>query len=455
MRVFFVLAAFLSCGFVSAEVGEYSLSNGIPVFVRGIPGGKIRALYFVIGGGLSLVPEEFSGIEESTVTMMVSGSEKYPYRENQAFFHETRSSFSWFSDPDGAAVSMVSIDKYFDETFSRFVDGFLNPSCEPEPYDSMMRKSRLRIQSKMNEPSSLVFHYARLLNFSDHPYRTSTEATEDSIENLSVENIKKHHDALMDSSRIMVVAAGDYDVQKLLSDLEGSIGKLSDRGGKFGFADVPPLKIGGENGLFVHEGSAGTGYLVRTFEGPGFRHEDFPVFLLTASIYTDILYNVVREKYGICYSPSSSLYSGGAAFGYEYLYRTSDFKNFPKALEEARKIMADGKVVSGKDSLGNHVLSPLESRLEGYRNGCMTGRYARQATANGIALSMCGGLLSFNDVHASEKINSAIKDADAERIVEVFKKYWIEGSDRWFCVTGAENRTELEETLERLKKLDF
>lgn len=441
-------ALFSLCAFNAfSEVKEYSLSNGIPVYIDNIPENRICCVYFLVDGGVVYLSPEFSGLEDALFTMMTCGSENYSYEDNQSFAYENQTSFSSFSYYTGSGISMTCIDKYFDETFERFADGFLNPSYEEERYDDMMRMYRQNIQRTLNNPSSLVFYYAEKLTFSNHPYETSTNPTEDSLKNITIENLKKHHETLMDFRRIKVVACGDFDEEKLLSLLEQKLGSIGKQNYEILSKNVPEVQIEGENGIFVHDGAIGTGFILRSFKGPSYLSEEYPVSVMAANIYSDIMYNVVREKYGICYTPSSWISSNAAGLGYEYLYRTSDFENFKAALGEARKIVSEGKVISGKDANGEYIFAPLEEKLESYRNSYVTNRYQRQATTSGRAGRICSSLLAFGNATDIDKVTEKAISANVDEIVNVFKKYWCDSTERWFCVTGSENQMQVEKTL--------
>ena len=191
--VFFCFSLF--SGF--AEVRKFSLSNGIPVFIKELKGNRIASLYFAFDGGVVYLEPQDSGLEDALMKMLVSGSKKYSYNENQDFFYEKQSAFSSVSWNEGSAVSMVSIDKYFGLTFVRFVDGFLNPAYGKNEYESMMRSYRLEIQDTLNEPSSLAFYYADERNYASHPYATSCTPTAKSLENITVKNMKPLHKKLL------------------------------------------------------------------------------------------------------------------------------------------------------------------------------------------------------------------------------------------------------------------
>lgn len=436
-----ISAAFSAFSKSAAEsaVETYRLKNDIPVYVRQIPDNRICAVYFVVKGGTAYLTPETSGLENAVFSMMSMGSEKYSYAEIQALEFDTQSSISSSTSRDGSVFAMTSIDSYFDRTFDCFADAFLNPLFSQREYELFMTNCRQSIQSALNNPGSMLFYYSQKLLYDGHPYQTSSAVTIDSVENITLSAIRTFHSALLDSRRISVVACGSFSVPELLEKLNETLGTL--HAGKNALKDtaVEPLSVFGENAVFVHQAAAGTGFVMRAFASPSVTSPDYPVARIACDIYSDILFNVVRENYGACYTPESSIVSSAAPFGFEYLYRASNLTDFSRYMDEARGIMERGVVISGRDADGQYVFEPLEDRLEGYINSYINRKFASQATTGGIAGRMCASLLQFGDVFSADALTGIAQKTTAEDILRVFKKYWVDGSSRWFAVVSPED----------------
>ena len=162
--------------------------------------------------------------------------------------------------------------------------------------------------------------------------------------------------------------------------------------------------------------------------------------MLAGNIYTDILFNVVREHYGICYSPQSYVIGSKAPYGIEHLFKVSDFSNFEKAMQEARNYMANDKIVEKTNANGSYEFSTVEQNLEGYKNSYINQTYQSQQTNAGLVSILGYNLIQFNDIDYDLKQLEQIKQTSAQEILSVFKKYWIENPSAWFAITG-ENTT--------------
>ena len=54
--------------------------------------------------------------------------------------------------------------------------------------------------------------------------------------------------------------------------------------------------------------------------------------LVTSSRFTSLTFNIIREKYGACYSVGTQIISSPDAYGFDYGLQVSDMENFPKYL---------------------------------------------------------------------------------------------------------------------------
>lgn len=442
--VYLFLFIFALFGASSQEsVEQFVLNNGIPVYVRQLPENRINAVCFVVKGGTAYLLPEQSGLESAVFSMMSMGSEKFSYADVRSLEFDVQSSLSSSTSRDGSVFCMTSIDTYFDRTFDCFADGFMHPKFAQKEYELLMTGLRQSVQSELNNPSSMLFYYSQKLIYDSHPYQTASSVTVDSIENITLSAICSLHSELLDSRRISVVACGNFNLDSLLEKLNETVGTVKARGSELKQPEVAPVVVSGENAVFVHQAAAGTGFIMRAFASPAVTEPDYPVARIAENIYSDILFNVVRENYGACYTPQSAVLSSAAPFGFEYLYRASNLTDFSSYVAEAREIMSSGKVISGRDKNGAYVFEPLSERLEGYINSYINKKYASQATTGGIAMRMCASLLQFGDVYSADALSRIAAQTMTEDILRVFKKYWIDGDSRWFAVVSPDDEEKI------------
>lgn len=433
----FLLSLFFSTFFVCAEdIKPFYLENKIPVYVKNVKDSEFISLYLVFKGGTRYLSPETSGLEETCFNQLSMGSKNYSFDSLKSFSYEYHSGFTGFCVEEGSVFGMECISRYFDETFNRYEDAYFNPLFSKKEFDIKKTDLRQRVQMIQNDPESMIYSSIGQVLYDRHPFAAKVSVTPESIENITLEAIKNYYSNLLDSRRISFVAAGNVDSEKLLALLNRSFGKI--QSGKIRLKEtyVPPLKIKGEPVILVSPSSAGAALIARTFPSPVVNDPEYAASRIAAEVFSDIMYNVVREKNGICYTPFSSVGSSLAPHGTDFLYLATNLTDFARAMNESRQILSEGKTISSIDSSGNYIYEPLEKRLSGYINSYITAKYKPQATVGGISSRMAASLLQFGDVVSGDKITENVKKLTADDVVRVFKKYWMSDDFRWFAVVG-------------------
>lgn len=415
------------------------LKNGIPVYIQKNKGIHVNSMAIVVKGGTAHLDESTSGLERSLFKMMTSSSKKFSREKRDIEAYERGISIDSSSFVAGSALTLTALDKYFYDSMEMFTDGFMNPAYEKNVYDVLMTEIQSALQSQKRTPESYLTYMINKTLFSNHPYKIQASVTDESAGNITVDSMKALHSKLMNPDGIFVVACGDIDEKKLVKNLNKSIGKLSDRSVPVTepLRDVPPPDIGGtEDVLLTNENARGTGFAMRVYVTPEQKSDDVAAFSLATRMYSDVLYNVVREHYGTCYSVYSYFTGSRASFGGEYLYQVSDFANFRSRVDEARSYMEKGMTVSGFDASGKAVLIPVEDSLESYRNQYITSTYEDEQTSGRKVDSMLYNLLQFEDPERDGKLLEKLYEVTADDVKAVFNRYFGKGKGRWFVVSG-------------------
>lgn len=420
----------------SGEIREYALSNGIPVYVKKNSENQLVSMYIVVKGGTALLTPDKSGLELALVRMMKSGSAQYTYEQLQALEYRTHADFFGFSQNEGSGLGIECIDYYLDDMLPALTDGFMHPAFGKTEYDTMMKDYHQKLQSTMNSPDSLCYYTLNRTVYKDHPYETSPDATPDSIGNISIDTMKNLHTKLMDARRISVVVVGNVSASGLIKKLDETLGKLPALENSFTVPEIPPVSVSGLPVVLTHQAAAGTGFMYQCFASPSVTSNDYIPACIAADMYSDVLYQIVREKYGACYTPASAVLSSRAAIGLVMLYRVSDPGHAVSYVQEARQLMDQGKLVTGKDAAGNYQYASISDRLESYKNIYINSRYSQMKTNSGVAGKLAASILQFGDPYTADTMIGKARSVTADDIIRVFDTYWVKGNSRWFAVVG-------------------
>jgi zinc protease len=427
-----------------ADIQIVTLSNGIPLYVKKNTANRKLALAVIVKGGTDYLTRETSGLENALFSMMTYGSKNYSYDKLQQLAYQMNFSLSPSSNREGSVLAVSCIDYYFDKVLPVFTDAFINPVYNEDQYKILMTNYQQELQQLQTDPQSMLGYMVTKTVFSGHPYEVSSAVKPYSIENITVKNMKELHDKDMDARRIMVVAVGNFDAEKLAAQLDKTFGRIPSRTYKLISRTVPPLKIGGEPVVITSDAAAGTGYLEKEYAGPSIDSSDLAASAVAASMYSQVLYNVVREKYGACYTPSCSISPMKAGLAEVYIFKASNLVDIVKYEKEAQDIFASGKVIDGKNDDGSYRFSPVSDRLEGYKNQYINSFYDSSVTNGEVAGRIAISLLEFGDPYTYDEKITGVSSVNADEVENAFKKYWVDNTYQWFAVVGPADKDKIQ-----------
>ena len=424
-----------------SDIRKYTLKNGIPVYFVQNNENAIDAVSIVVKGGRTYLKPEQSGLENALFTTMARESKKYSYEKRQQISYEKNSTIFSNSIDNASMLTLECIIYYMEELLPILTDSFMNPAFTKPVYETMMTEYSQVIQQEQNDPWSLLQKTFDDIAYKGHPYEASCTPTEESIDNITIDEMKKWHKSVLDSRRIMVVAVSSVKADKLIEKLNSTIGKIKPLKTVLPVVQIDEIKLSGEPVVLTNAAATGSGYAGRIIATPSYKSDDLYAAKLAAEIYSTTAFNLIRTKYGDCYSVGSYARTSAAAFGGEYLYMISNMTNFARDFAEARSIMAAGKYVEKLNDDGTYEFSTIADVLPGTKNTFINSTYSASTRTAGRMSQYISGLVDFDDITISEKIKDKIDAVTADDVLRAFKKYWVEQEGRWIAVVGPESES--------------
>ena len=422
-------------------VVSYRLSNGIPVYVQSNPSAKVDSVAIGVKGGVMHMTEATSGLEAALFSMMAKSSSKYSLSQRQSLNYDKGISVGSMTKLSGSALLVNTLDSYFDEALAVLTDGFLNPSYDKDVYNNYMNDVVESLQSMLNDPSELLMYQIQNDVYENHPYAVRQDATPLSYQNITIPAMKELHKTILNPAEIYVVAVGNIDGAKLVKTLNKTLGKIKKvKNYQSKTSEVPPVQIQEKAPVVLTNDSvSGSGYVARIFAAPANTSDEYISASIAADIYSDILYNVVREKYGACYTPYSYTVGSKAPYGMEFLYSLSDFASFPEYMEESRNYMKNDQVIEAVNEDGSFVFSTIEDRLESYRNSYITGTYDSQSSSLGVLKNLTYNVMQYGDINYDKTELELLDSLTAEQVLASFNRYWVDSPAAWYVITGEDD----------------
>lgn len=443
--LFFCIATFSQS---AAGVQESVLKNGIKVYTKTLPHSKITTVYIVLKDTMSKVTPSTSGICDMTMQLMQMASKKYSYDDLRRYWHDTQTTFSTYSSQFGSVYGLTTLTKYFDGSIERLLDTLLSPKFSDDDYKLLSAEISQDVQSRENDGVSILVDAVQEDFYKGTQFESLPKVTSKSMLNLTLDVLKNFYSTLLSPKNMAVVAVGN--IPNNLTNNLATIGNIAQTPAAENILTDSAITSSNSTGIgrnndwpgdstpviIVNESVGSAAYIIRAFRAPAINSDDYIACRIAAMIYDDVLFNVVRENKGVCYSAESFTTGGQINFGVELLYRATNYKSFASALNESRAIMAQGHVIKSHDKNG-YKYESIDDRLPAYLNKYVNQKYEGQDTSAGVASRLCAGLLQFNDIAASDKFTSSAQNLKASDIIKVFNDYWCNGTYKWYAIADS------------------
>lgn len=170
----------------------------------------------------------------------------------------------------------------------------------------------LAVNDDEDTPDSFLQVLQSRVIYAGHPYLNDPRGTVSSLTNLTIEDVKRFHQEMMQTSRLLLVAVGDIDPQVFRQKVEASFGKLPR--GNYQATPVPQLSFPAST-LAVTERNIPTNYVQGVFVAPAMTSPDIYPMRIASSILQTRVFVEVRVRRNLSYAPDAFLGTQGANTG--------------------------------------------------------------------------------------------------------------------------------------------
>jgi predicted Zn-dependent peptidase len=299
----------------AALVSELDV-NGLKVLVKRRPGSQtISAALFIRGGSANLTAAN-AGIESLMLDVATAASAKYPRERLRREEARTGTAISAGSNPDYSVLSLTATRANFDSAWNLFADVALHPAFTAEDFELAKTRMSSGLRGEMDDPDTYLQRLQNTGLYVGHPYLNSPEGTVASVASIALPDIRFYHGLIMQTSRLLLVIVGDLDPEQLRPRIAASFGQLP-RGGHMPAA--PPRLSFVTPTVVVTQRALPTNYVQGMFAAPSITDPDIYAMRVATSLLNDRVFEEVRVKRNLSYSPDAFLKSQGSNVGGIYV----------------------------------------------------------------------------------------------------------------------------------------
>lgn len=390
----------------AALVTEFDV-NGLKVLIKRRAGSQTVAAGLFIKGGARNITAENAGIENLMLATAVEASANFPRERMRSELARMGTVFGSSVNYDYSSLSMASTRPNFDRSWEIFTDIALRPSFTKEDVGIVQSRLVASLRDDQDDPDTYLQRLQERAVYVGHPYINRPEGTAESVARITPEDLRRYHQQMMQTSRLLLVIVGDLDAQSLRERINASFGKLP-RGN---YAPQPLQQLSFTTpSVDVTQRAIPTNYVQGIFAAPPLTSEDIYPMRIASFILSQRVLEEVRFKRNLSYAPDAFLGSQGANIGGIYVTATDANQAVRVMLGEIARLQQEQ--IDQDD---------ITAAVSGY----LTNYYLRQETnaaqAGELAqYELIGGGWR-NSLSYIERLR-AVKPSDVERVAQKYMK---------------------------------
>ena len=412
-KYLFIAIGFLVVNNASAQsksTTEELMVNGFKVLYKPTTNQIISARLFVKGGTANY-PKEQEGIESIVLDLVTNGgSANYSKDELNRQLDKMGSSLESYAGFDAANISMSCIQRNFNATWAIFQDVINSPLMPDEEFQKIKESAISNVKQSISNPDAYLTEMAMADAFANLNYDKKPSGSEESINKLTLDLVKKHYEKIISKKQCFLVVIGKIDRQDLIEKVKKLTEKMPE--GNFVAPKTKLLSIA-QSTIKVEDRKLATNYIRGIMNAPAYGTAETYAMQIAFGILADRLFDEIRTKRSLSYAPSASYSTNINPYTNIYVSTTDPKQAVSVMIDELKKLKKEG--FSEKE---------IKDQKSGYVTSYYMGLETNSAQTQGLGMAeVKGNWKNFNSfIENINKVNP--KDVNI-----VFNKY-IQGI-RW------------------------
>ena len=318
----------------AALVTEFEV-NGLKVLFKRREGSQTVAIGLFIKGGSRNITAANAGIESLMLDVAEEASAGYPRERLRSELARTGTVIGSSENYDYSVLSLSATRTNFDRGWDIFTDVALRPAFAKEDFDLAKSRKITALSDDTDDPDTYLQRLQERAAYSGHPYTNRPDGTVESVTRITLDDIRRYHQQILETSRLLLVVVGDLDVNQLRQQVTAAFGKLPR--GNYSADTVPQLSFNASS-VNVTERSLPTNYIQGIFTAPPLTSPDIYPMEVASAMLRDRVFEEVRVKRNLSYAPSAFLSSQAANVGGIYVSAVEANQAVRIMLDEIRRL---------------------------------------------------------------------------------------------------------------------
>ncbi|SNY92541.1 zinc protease [Cohaesibacter sp. ES.047] len=274
----------------------------------------IIAMDFSFSGGTAQDPKGKEGTATLLTSLLDEGAGDLDSVAFQTALEENAIKLSFDASKDRFYGSLRTLSPNQDMAFDLLAKSLQSPRFDKAPVERMRATWIAGVKRNERDPNTILAEKFREAAYPGHPYSRPSKGTVESLSDVTIDDIKSMHWAIMSRDDLTIGVVGAIDADTLKGLLDEVFAPLPDSGSLKPIEDVTLARSGS-----IHVPFDAPQTSIR-FAGPGIDRHDKDFYaayvvnhILGGGSFSSRLHEEIREKRGLAYGVSSYL------AGYDHL----------------------------------------------------------------------------------------------------------------------------------------
>ena len=203
------------------EFKKITLANGLVVIGEINKSAKSAAMGFFVKTGSRDETRQINGVSHFLEHMLFKGTENRSAFEVNEAFDRTGAQFNAFTSEENTVFYAAVLPEYFVEVTELWIE-LMRPALRDEDFNIEKAVIKEEIAMYKDLPSFDVMDQCRSLYFDGHPCGNSVLGSEESINNLTAEQMRDYFARRYAPNNMVLACAGNFDWEQICSIAENS-----------------------------------------------------------------------------------------------------------------------------------------------------------------------------------------------------------------------------------------
>jgi len=296
-------------------VSEFDI-NGLKVLMKRREGSLTVAAGLFIRGGASNINSTNAGIETLMLSASTEATAGFPRETMRSALSRMGTVIGSSSNTDYSVLSLGCTRLHFDKSWQLFTDVIMRPSFTKEDVSLVQERAIIALSDDTDSPDVYLQKLQERVAYAGHPYLNNTSGTPETLAKLTPDDLRRYHDKLFESSRLLLVIVGDLNPSEVKELVASSLGKLPR--GNYKPESLPALAFD-KSTVEVTPRDLPTNYVQGMFTAPSLTSPDIYAMRVASSLLRDRVFEEVRVRRNLSYAPDAFLRTQAANVGGLYV----------------------------------------------------------------------------------------------------------------------------------------